>query len=201
VRNERVRYLSPKEHDALLKELKEAPEPWLLPAVMLALDTGLRQSNICNLMWSEIDFSRRMILLSADKMKNADYLGVPLTNRLLAMLRSMQDQKVRAFADCVFHDGGERLYPVKLRRAFHRVLRKARIENFRWHDLRHCFCSYLRQRGVDLHTIAALAGHRDLRMTKRYAHLNVDNLRDAVSQLESATILQQSEKSRALEAV
>jgi integrase len=55
------------------------------------------------------------------------------------------------------------------------------------------FASYLRQRGVDLHTIATLAGHRDLRMIKRYAHLNVDSLREAVSKLETTTILLQRE--------
>ncbi len=81
------------------------------------------------------------------------------------------------------------LYPVKVQRAFKAVLKKAGITNFRFHDLRHCFCSYLRQRGVDLHTIAVLAGHRDLRATKRYAHLNVDSLRSAVEKLEAITIL------------
>lgn len=47
---------------------------------------------------------------------------------------------------------------------------------------------------MDLHTISVLAGHKDLRMTKRYAHLNVDNLRDAVAKLETTTFLLQSEK-------
>jgi len=82
----------------------------------------------------------------------------------------------------------KKLYYVKVQRAFKNALKAAGITNFRFHDLRHTFASYLRQRGVDLHTIATLAGHRDLRMTKRYAHLNVDSLRAAVSKLETTTI-------------
>jgi site-specific recombinase XerD len=62
-------------------------------------------------------------------------------------------------------------------------LEKAGISNFHFHDLRHTFASYLRQNGVDLHTISNLLGHKDLRMTKRYAHLNVDSLRSAMSKL------------------
>ncbi|HAM51898.1 MAG TPA: hypothetical protein DCP92_14870 [Nitrospiraceae bacterium] len=59
---------------------------------------------------------------------------------------------------------------------------------------RHTFASYLRQAGVDLHTIATLLGQKDLRMAKRYAHLNVDSLRNAVEKLETTTILLQRRK-------
>jgi len=83
---------------------------------------------------------------------------------------------------------------MKAQRAFRKALKAAKIPNFHFHDLRHCYCSYLRQQGVDLHTIASLAGHTDLRMTQRYAHLNVDNLRDAVTKLEKITNLSQMQK-------
>jgi site-specific recombinase XerD len=63
------------------------------------------------------------------------------------------------------------------------VCQKANIENFRFHDLRHDFCSRLVQRGVDLYTVAALAGHKDIKMTARYAHLSPEKLRSAVAVL------------------
>jgi site-specific recombinase XerC len=75
------------------------------------------------------------------------------------------------------------IYQKKLQRAFNKACELAQIDNFHFHDLRHTFASYLRQRGVDLHTIQKLLGHKDGRMTQRYAHLCVDNLRDAVSVL------------------
>jgi len=49
---------------------------------------------------------------------------------------------------------------VKIQKAFKKALGMVRIENFRFHDLRHTFASYLRQNGVDLHTIGRLLGHR-----------------------------------------
>ena len=189
VRSERVRYLSADEYSRLFKALDNAPEKWLKACVTIAIDTGLRLSNVCNLKWDEVNLFSRMIVISAEKMKNADYIGMPLTERVAQTLKELQ--KVKSLSGYVLHENGEKLYYVKIQRAFRNALKAAEITNFRFHDLRHTFASYLRQRGVDLHTIATLAGHRDLRMTKRYAHLNVDSLRDAVAKLETTTILLQ----------
>ena len=192
VRNERVRYLSEDEHGRLFKALDEAKDKWLRGLVITALGTGLRLSNLCSLQWREIDLMNKMIIIEAEKMKNDEYLGIPFPENVHRELCALQ--RVKSLGGYVFHDKGEPLYPVKVQRAFRQALKAARVANFRFHDLRHCYCSALRQRNVDLHTIAKLAGHRDLRMTKRYAHLNVENLREAVSRLESTTILRQQDK-------
>jgi integrase len=183
--NSRVRYLDESEKERLFKTLDQIKETWLKSCVTIAIDTGLRLSNICYLQWSEVNLFNRSIVIAAEKMKNADYIGIPLTERACQTFRALQSVKATGY---VFHDNGQRIYPVKVQRAFKKALTVAKIDNFHFHDLRHCYCSYLRQRGVDLHTIACLAGHRDLRITKRYAHLNVDNLREAVAKLESITI-------------
>jgi hypothetical protein len=73
---------------------------------------------------------------------------------------------------------------------FPEAVRAAGIAPFRWHDCRHTFASRLRQRGVDLSTIAELLGHSPksgFAMTKRYAHLAISNLHDAVSLLSNST--------------
>jgi integrase len=69
---------------------------------------------------------------------------------------------------------------VEIKRAFQKALKIAEIEDFRFHDLRHCFASSLVQQGVDLYKVQRLLGHKDHRMTQRYAHLAPENLRDAV---------------------
>lgn len=84
----------------------------------------------------------------------------------------------------VFHDKGQKLHYRKVQRTFSKAVTHAGITGFRFHDLRHCFASYLTQAGVDLYPISKLTGHRDLRMTKRYAHLNVDSLRGAIAELD-----------------
>ncbi len=181
-RNERVRYLAQEEHEALAAALKTADEKWLEPFVTVALDTGLRLSNLCDLTWTEVDIFGRKIVIEAEKMKNRDYHGIPLTERACETLKALH--RVRCLSNHVFHEDGKKLYDRKVQRAFSRALKLAGIENFHFHDLRHTFASYLRQRGVDLHTISKLLGHKDTRMTQRYAHLSIESLRSAVAVLE-----------------
>ena len=68
--------------------------------------------------------------------------------------------------------------------AFHVALKKAGITNFRFHDLRHTFASWLVMDGASLMEIKELLGHHDITMTMRYAHLAPDRLRDAVGRLD-----------------
>jgi len=88
-----------------------------------------------------------------------------------------------------------------VQRAFSRAKEKAEIEDFRYHDLRHCYASWSRQAGVDLDTLADLLGHKDTRMTRRYAHITPAHLRGAVELLDESyssfsAILAQSNKKR-----
>jgi integrase len=177
-----VRYLSEDEHKRLFEAVEISEEKWLKPLVIIAMDTGLRLTNLCELKWSEINLFGKMITIDAEAMKNDDYLGVPLTDRAFQVFKELR--KAQCLSGHVFHDSGKKLYDRKVQRAFRNALAKAEIENFHFHDLRHTFASYLRQKGVDLHAISKLLGHKDLRMTRRYAHLNVDSLRRAVSVLE-----------------
>jgi len=192
VRNERVRYLEPEENVNLFSALETAEETWIRPFVILAIDTGLRLNNLCELMRTEVDLFNKSIRKSSEVMKNDEHLGIPLTERVYQTLKELL--RVPCVTGHVFHENGKPLYDRQVQRAFKRVLKKAGITNFHIHDLRHTFASYLRQAGVDLHTIGTLLGHKDLRMTKRYAHLNVESLRIAVGKLETTTELLQQRR-------
>ena len=65
--------------------------------------------------------------------------------------------------------------------------RRAGLENFRFHDLRHTFASHLVMNGVGLKAVQELLGHADIKMTMRYAHLSQAHLRDAVAVLNNFT--------------
>jgi len=195
VNNARVRYLTDAEHVRLMTTLDHVEERWLKPFVIIALETGLRLSNICDLTWDEVNMSIRMIVISAEKMKNKDYIGIPISEDAYNTFRDLQ--RIRSISSSVFHDNGEKLYPVKVQRAFRKVLKKAGIDDFRFHDLRHTFASSLVQSGVDMYAVQKLLGHRDSRMTQRYSHLSVEYLREAISRKKkSATNLLHSEGSQ-----
>jgi len=182
VRNERTRYLSDNEYAELMKAVDDPSSPeWLKPVILMALNTGLRESNLLGLKWSQVNLFSKMVVIDKAEMKNNDALSIPLTQEAMDIF--IRRSKVRT-DDLVFHDNGKEIYPVKLQRAMREICKKAKIDDFRFHDLRHTFASYLRQQGVDLHFISKLLGHRDSRMTLRYAHLSVEHLRDAISTLD-----------------
>ena len=72
-------------------------------------------------------------------------------------------------------------------RVFVKALKRARVEDFSWHCLRHTFASRLTMKGVDLNTIRELMGHPSLAMTLRYAHLSPGHQLDAVQRPNSPT--------------
>ncbi len=80
------------------------------------------------------------------------------------------------------HRNGKRFKEIK--DAFRRAKEKANIQNFKFHDLRHCFASSLVQHRISLYEVQRLLGHKDGRMTQRYAHLTPENLREAVLKLD-----------------
>src|SRR5450631_4032293 len=70
--------------------------------------------------------------------------------------------------------------------AFLRACRSVNVSDFRFHDLRHTAASWMRMKGADIHTVALILGHKDLRMAARYQHLSPAFLSDAVKLLDGA---------------
>jgi len=71
------------------------------------------------------------------------------------------------------------------KKRFYTACKRAGITDFRFHDLRHTFCSELVMKGLDLKTIAELLGHTTTRMTERYSHLSPNHKRFAIELLDS----------------
>ena len=152
----------------------------LRPMVLLTLNTGLRRGEIFCLRWADVDLSRNSMTIRGGTAKSGRTRYIPLNPEVALTLQRWKSSTT--YSDWVFpaKDGG-RL--TSIRTSWHTVLRDAKINDFRWHDLRHHFASRLVMSGVDLNTIRELLGHSDLSMTLRYAHLSPEHKAEAVARL------------------
>lgn len=173
-RNARTRYLTENE---LSRLLTHSPER-LKAVIVIAINTGMRKSEIQNLRWREIDFTTGVITL--EHTKNGERRHIPINE---TVKKALLDQNEHGKSEYVFiKSDGE---PYNVRKSFETALKKADIKDFVFHDLRHTFASYLVMRGVDLNTVRELLGHKSLEMTLRYSHLSQSHKMDAVQKLNS----------------
>jgi len=169
----RVRYLEVAEREALLREANAA----LRLYVVAALNTGARRSELIRLRWKDVDIRARTITFTDTK--NGDSRSVPLTDTLRETLQALPrplDPEAPVFPE---RD------PLALTRSFTRLVQRLGLKNLTFHDLRHDAASTLTMAGVPLRTVAEILGHRDMRMTARYAHLSPQHLRDAMRALDA----------------
>jgi integrase len=175
----RVRFLSDEERDALLSACKASSNPWLYTCVVVALSTGMRKGELMGLHWRDVDLQAGRITLR--ETKNGQIRVVPLAGPALALLR--EHAKVRRLDTDLLFPGARKGSPVDLRTPWETALKRAGIENFRWHDLRHSTASYLAMNGASLAEIAEVLGHKTLAMVKRYAHLSEAHTADVVGRM------------------
>lgn len=206
----RVRFLSPDEEkrlrDALrtrdqemrdrrgryiqhLKDREESPPPpypspyadHLEPLILLLLNTGMRFGEATQLRHRDANLKDRLITVvgqgsnSGEGTKSGRTRVIPMNleaHRILSALEGKPDALVFP------SDGGARLTTIKT--SWKAILKAAGITGFRLHDLRHTFASRVKRGGADLYAVQRLLGHSSPIMTQRYAHLQPDDLREAV---------------------
>jgi integrase len=170
------------------RDLKPFPEfgpddfaDHLHPIVLLALNTGMRRGEIFNLRWSSVDFDKALLEVAGPGAKSGQTRHVPLNHEAIGALNRW-NKGTSANAGLVFPgNGGGRL--TNINRAWESVMKRAGLENFRFHDCRHHFASGLVMADVPLNTVRELLGHSEISMTLRYAHLALDHKADAVAKL------------------
>lgn len=155
----------------------------LKPAVLLSLNTGLRQGELLKLKWDDIDFDNAVLTVVGTTSKTGKTRHVNLNSEALAVLRAWRNQPGnKSISGYVFASiDGEPFQD--MRTSWEGVLRRAKITKFRWHDLRHTFASNLVMAGENLNTVRELLGHADYKMTLRYAHLAPEHKAAAVAKL------------------
>lgn len=160
----RDRRLQSNEENELLKAAKEYGG-FIEDIIILALETGARRGEIANLHWENINFTKRTAILRDTK--NTDDREVPLSKKAVEVIK----RQPRHINGLVFPIRGD-----SITKAFGRVCKNAKLEDLRFHDLRHEATSRFFEKGFETMEVSAITGHKDLAMLKRYTHLKAEDL-------------------------
>ncbi|MBF0359209.1 MAG: site-specific integrase [Magnetococcales bacterium] len=163
----RIRWLFPHEAELLIRELPE----YLAYITRFALATGLRESNILTLEWSQVDLSRKVAWVHADMTKNRRAIAVPLNADAVDVV----SQQIGKNQKLIFTYRGRALSSAN-NKTWRAALKRVAIEDFRFHDLRHTWASWHVQAGTPLHVLQELGGWESAEMVRRYAHLGGQQL-------------------------
>jgi integrase len=211
-KNARIRYLTPAEEKRLraaldardqVREARRArANVWrrergyaewptgqpdhLTTIVLLALNTGMRKGEIFELCWRDVDFAGKQVTIRGEGAKSGQTRYIPLNTEAVDILTQWQKSAPGELDAYVFpgREKGERLDDVK--KGWMPIVAAAKVEKFRFHDLRHTFASKLVMAAVDLNTVRELLGHADIKMVLRYAHLSPEHKAAAVAKLVRA---------------
>ncbi|QKG44628.1 site-specific integrase [Providencia rettgeri] len=184
----RVRWLTKEEAATLIKCMPEI----FKPVVIFALATGLRRSNILNLEWSQIDLQRKVAWIHPEDAKGGKAIGVALNNTACKVLKDQIGKHQRfvfVHTEAWHRSDGTPTAKVRKMRvddntAWKTGLRRAGIENFRFHDLRHTWASWLVQSGVPLSALQEMGGWESIEMVRRYAHLAPNHLTEHAMKID-----------------
>src|SRR5665213_1112939 len=163
----RIRFLT---HDEARRLLTELPEH-LADMAAFSLATGLRAANVTGLQWQQVDLTRQLAWIHPDQAKARRAIPVPLNGVAVALVQKW----VGRHSTYVFSFHGKPINQVSTK-AWYQALKRAGIEDFRWHDLRHYWASWHVQNGTPLFALQELGGWQSAAMVRRYAHLAADHL-------------------------
>lgn len=183
----RTRFLTHEERKRLLAACDQATEtPELKIIVLLALTTGGRRGEISGLRWCDVDLKRHRVIFVDTK--NGETRSAPLVGPALTAMTEWA--KVRPIDDSTYVFAGRttktKSKPLDFQRPWMTALKRAELEDFRFHDLRHTAASYLAMHGAGLREIADILGHKTLAMVQRYSHLTQDHKATVVERMASA---------------
>lgn len=176
----RDRYLSKAEKSRLLESCRHSDSEYLYFIVVLALSTGARKNEILSLKWEDVHFDRGVIELK--ETKNGEKRILPLQGNVFKLIFELFKHR-NIFSEYLFPSPHTNLKPVCIRNSFEAAIKKAGIENFRFHDLRHTSASYMAMDGATIPDIASVLGHKTLQMVQRYAHLSEAHTKKVVASM------------------
>lgn len=184
------RFLSDDERKALIGACKASTDANIHAAVMLALATGLRYSNIRQLQWADIDFDNWMLCVR--ETKNGQPRYVPVVGAAQAALTA-QLERDPTKKGWVFKGATDDAPAWFNGKPWQAVRDAAGLGGFRFHDLRHTTASYLTQSGAGLAQVADALGHKTLVMAKRYSHQSGEHVRATLATIADKFAMEDDE--------
>lgn len=187
--SKRIRWLTREEAERLIACMPES----IKPVVIFALATGLRRSNIIDLEWQQVDMQRKVAWVNPENAKAGKAIGVALNDTACRVLRDQIGKSSRwVFVHTKPSTRPDKTVTPAVRKmrvddnsAWRIGLAKAGIEDFRFHDLRHTWASWLIQSGVPLSVLQEMGGWESIEMVRRYAHLAPNHLSEHARKIDA----------------
>ena len=177
----RDRFLHPDEMPRFFESLALEENDAARDFLMLSLLTGARKSNTLAMRWEEINFDRETWRI--EETKNSEPHIITLSPQALEILK---ERKLKSSSKWVFPGKGKTGHLADPKKAWHRVLQRAGIQDLRIHDLRRTLGSWQAAAGANSYIIGKSLGHKSQQSTAIYARLNLDPVRDSVNQATEA---------------
>ena len=161
----RTRRLEGDEEARLMMSCQASSNPFLQPLVVLAIKTAIRRGELLSLRWEHVQLDKSYVHLPITK--NGDSRDVPLSR----LARQTIEALPRSLSGIVIP-----VHPEALKGLWNRATRRADITDLRFHDLRHEATTRFFEKGLGVMEVAAITGHKDLRMLQRYVQLRPEDL-------------------------
>ena len=176
------RWRSDREYPELPMIGEQAFADHLTPMVLVSLNTGVRRGELFKLKWEDINFTTQSVLVRSESSKSGLSRHIALNQE--AMLTFCKWRAQTQVNHGLVFPGKDGNPLDNIKKSWAGLVKLAELNDFRWHDLRHHFASRLVIEGVDLNTVRELLGHKDIKMTLRYAHLSPGKKAEAVARLD-----------------
>lgn len=191
----RVRFLSSKEQTNLLEICKNSPNKYLYLLVVIALSTGARHGEIIGLTWNDVNLDAETPMFYFMDTKNGENRAVPITGLALELINDYS--KIRNINSNLVFVSPDGKKVMDLRWFWEKALKDSKLENFRFHDLRHTAASNLAMNGASLLEIAEILGHKTMAMVQRYAHLTKKHTASVLTSMNNKQFAKHIEKQKA----
>lgn len=165
-------------------------EQWFKDVLMIAVSTGMRRGELCNLQWKDIDLNRKIIIVQSGdtfKTKQGRNRIIPMNDIAFEIFQRLFGKKqIKKYNhDYVFISCRHHIFPLTLSKKFKEyvILAKMNNQKLHFHSLRHTFASWLVQSNTSLYEVQKLLGHSDSKTTQVYSHLLPDKMHSTVNKI------------------